>query len=415
MNGKKYCFVVMGFGKKTDPYTGRNINLDETYEKVIQPLFYEEFPNFELIRADELVGSNVIDKNMYNLLLKAELVIADITTDNANALYELGVRHALRPFSTIIMCQKREREFGFDLNHTRILTYNNFGEKLESDESFPIRNKLKKYVEEALLNKPEEEKIDSPFYTYLPKVTPPSYDQEYQYNAVKATKNTKIIGNLIKSAKQAMLDNDFKQAKKYWKQLSQKSPDEIYFVQQLALATYKSKEPTQTDALMEALEIINKLPLDKTLEVESLSIAAAIYKNLYRVNKNPDYLRRAITFSKKAYIVTNDYYPGENYINCLLLEAFNYSKDEEKVCYAKLEAQKTYKELLKIIKNNDDEDDYWKYATQAVAYKFFNKESDYLTSKSTFESKCQSDWEKLTFNNTISELEEIKRVLFSNN
>ncbi len=46
MNGKKYCFVVMGFGKKTDPYTGRNINLDETYEKVIQPLFYEEFPNF---------------------------------------------------------------------------------------------------------------------------------------------------------------------------------------------------------------------------------------------------------------------------------------------------------------------------------------------------------------------------------
>ena len=59
------------------------------------------------------------------------------------------------------------------------------------------------------------------------------------------------------------------------------------------------KEPTQTDALMEALEIINKLPLDKTLEVESLSIAAAIYKNLYRVNKNPDYLRRAIAFSKK--------------------------------------------------------------------------------------------------------------------
>ena len=113
--------------------------------------------------------------------------------------------------------------------------------------------------------------------------------------------------------------------------------------------------------------------------------------------------------------MTNDYYPGENYINCLLLEAFNYSKDEEKVYYAKLEAQKTYKELLKIIKNNDDEDDYWKYATQAVAYKFFNKESDYLTSKSTFESKCQSDWEKLTFNNTISELEEIKRVLFSNN
>lgn len=403
----------MGFGKKTDPHTGRNINLDETYEKVIQPLFYEEFPDFELIRADELVGSNIIDKDMYNLLLKAELVIADITTDNANALYELGVRHALRPFSTIIMCQKREKTFGFDLNHTRILTYNNFGEKLRADETFPIRNKLKEYVEAALLDRPEDEKIDSPFYTYLPKVIPPAYDKEYQDNAVKATENTKIIGDLIKSAKQAMMDSNFKQAKVAWAQLSEKSPDESYFVQQLALATYKSKEPTQTDALMAALDIIKRLPLETTLEVESLGIAAAIYKNLYRVNQNPEFLRKAITYSKKAYIVTNDYYTGENYANCLLLEAFNYPKDKEKVCYAKLEAQKTYKNLLEVIENNDDKDDYWKYATQAVAYKFLGEERNYLTSKNEFENQCQGNWEKETFNDTISELEEIKQILFS--
>ena len=43
---------------------------------------------------------------MYALLLHADLVIADITTFNPNAIYELGVRHAVRPYSTIILKEK---------------------------------------------------------------------------------------------------------------------------------------------------------------------------------------------------------------------------------------------------------------------------------------------------------------------
>ena len=45
---------------------------------------------------------------MYGLLLSADLVIADISTYNPNAIYELGVRHGVKPYHTIIL---KEKEF----------------------------------------------------------------------------------------------------------------------------------------------------------------------------------------------------------------------------------------------------------------------------------------------------------------
>ena len=92
-NRERICFVIMGFGKKQDPYTNRTIDLDATYNKIIQPSVVA--CGYKCIRADEILDSGTIDRSMYALLYKADLVIADITTDNANALYELGTRHAL--------------------------------------------------------------------------------------------------------------------------------------------------------------------------------------------------------------------------------------------------------------------------------------------------------------------------------
>ena len=105
---KKICFVVMGFGKKMDYRNSKEVDLDIIYKKIIKDLF-DSLTEYELIRADEISGSDLIDVSMYSLLLKADLVIADITTMNENAIYELGVRHALKPFSTIIMMQESEK------------------------------------------------------------------------------------------------------------------------------------------------------------------------------------------------------------------------------------------------------------------------------------------------------------------
>jgi hypothetical protein len=115
-NGKKSCFVIMGFGEKTDFQSNpqRVLNLDRTYNNIIKPVVEEA--GLACIRADEIIHSTVIDKPMYDNLLSADLVVADLSTSNANAIYELGVRHALRPRTTIVMAENNF-SFPFDLNH----------------------------------------------------------------------------------------------------------------------------------------------------------------------------------------------------------------------------------------------------------------------------------------------------------
>ena len=61
---QKVCFVVMGFGKKMDYRRSKEIDLDLIYGQVIKKVFEEEFPEYKLIRADEISGSDMIDISM---------------------------------------------------------------------------------------------------------------------------------------------------------------------------------------------------------------------------------------------------------------------------------------------------------------------------------------------------------------
>ena len=38
---EKLCFVVMGFGKKTDLASGNTFDLDKTYQNIIKPIVSE--------------------------------------------------------------------------------------------------------------------------------------------------------------------------------------------------------------------------------------------------------------------------------------------------------------------------------------------------------------------------------------
>ncbi|RSJ88511.1 TRAFs-binding domain-containing protein [Streptococcus cristatus] len=400
----KVCFVVMGFGKKTYFKTNELIDLDEIYNEVIKPLFEKEFQNYKVIRADDVAGSTIIDVSMYELLLHADLVIADLTTYNINAAYELGVRHAAKPFSTVMMIQE-DHDIPFDLNHSRIYRYKKFGEKISKSESDEMMSKLKKYIKES-----EKQQTDSPLYTYIPKVKPLQYDNNYYCKLISDAENySDTIGELLQKAKDLKKKGNFVESKNCWKKLVEKSPGEDYFIQQLALATYKSKVPNETRALMEALKIIQQLPLKKTLDTETLGIAGAIYKRLYRVNKNPDYLEDAINIYRKGYIVKQDYYNGENYANCLLLQLLHIT-DKEQIKYNQFEANKVYRELIDLITENADEDDYWKYATLAVAYYYLECETLYKQYLDVFKSKSVS-WEQASLQETIDEIEKIRQHL----
>jgi exonuclease I len=93
MSNKKTCFVIIGFGPKTDFETGNVFDLDKTFDNLIKPTFEEL--DIDCFRAKDIRHSGNIDVPMYEWILNADIVIADISTLNPNALYELGVRHAL--------------------------------------------------------------------------------------------------------------------------------------------------------------------------------------------------------------------------------------------------------------------------------------------------------------------------------
>ena len=83
----KRCFVIQGFGKKQDYEQGKQFDLDASYEVIKEAI---RDAGMECYRADELRTSGSIDQVMYDQLLAADLVVADITALNFNAAYGLG-------------------------------------------------------------------------------------------------------------------------------------------------------------------------------------------------------------------------------------------------------------------------------------------------------------------------------------
>ena len=90
---KPHAFVAMPFGIKKNR-EGNELNFNRIYEELIKPAL--EAANLEPFRADEEIRAGNIITDMFQELLVADLVVADITVDNPNVWYELGVRHALR-------------------------------------------------------------------------------------------------------------------------------------------------------------------------------------------------------------------------------------------------------------------------------------------------------------------------------
>ena len=73
----KRCFVIQGYGQKTDYSNGRVLDLDASYAVIKEAV---EDAGLECIRCDEIAHSGVIDVPMYQQLLEADLVIADLST-----------------------------------------------------------------------------------------------------------------------------------------------------------------------------------------------------------------------------------------------------------------------------------------------------------------------------------------------
>src|SRR3712207_1479379 len=88
-----HAFVVTPYNVKPGA-DGQNIDFEAIYEELIRPALAEA--GCTVVRAKEELRAGNIRTDMFQELLLADLVVAELTIDNPNVWYELGVRHALR-------------------------------------------------------------------------------------------------------------------------------------------------------------------------------------------------------------------------------------------------------------------------------------------------------------------------------
>ena len=391
---KKVCFVIMGFGKKKDPDTNRTIDLDATYKKIIRPAI--ESAGCKCIRADEIIESGIIDRSMYALLYYADVVIADISTFNPNAIYELGVRHTLRPHSTIII-KEDEGKIPFDIGHDRIISYKHLGNEISEQETKKCVPQLRELIKSVIATP----RVDSPLYTYIQQIKQPTISEEEIRSIIGELKeNEETIYALTEKAKKEMGVKNFSEAEKLWEKLSKKAEDDKYYIQQQALCRYKSESPSKLRALTDALSIIKKI--ESPSDTETYGIMGAIYKRLWEETKDNSYLDSAVESYKKGWSQYKDYYTGENYANCMFMKSR--TLEGERKTHSKVEAELTFQEIINIILKSLDEIEpeeiMWKYATLSNSYLALKQLEEAGKYEKLFREQNPSQWQIDTFEKT---------------
>ena len=342
------CFVVMGFGIKTDLATGRKLNLDKSYNALIKPVV--ESKGLECVRADEIRHSGAIDVPMYLELLTAEVVIADISTANANAFYELGLRHALKPKTTIVISEN-ELGYPFDLNHILINKYTHLGENIDYFEVLRFQKLLGETLDAVL----DSQSPDSPIYTFINDLIPPSLQKKASKvaqevdAAIRAvdTQNKNVSENttlfiVIKKAEEALDLKQYSLAKSLFNStllminsndVNKPAANDSYLIHRYAYAAYKAKEPDEKSALLEAKKILSALDLAHTNDAETVILAGRIEKKLYFNKEGDHHLGNAILYFERGYFLLNNRYNGINLAFLINLRANTsiYSADQDKI------------------------------------------------------------------------------------
>ena len=104
------CFVMQPFAAPLGDY----------YEKIYKPAI--EKAGLRPIRADaEIFATGKIMDQVWQGINAAKVLVAELTTRNANVFYELGLAHALK--KPVVLVSAKEEDVPFDLQHIRVIYY----------------------------------------------------------------------------------------------------------------------------------------------------------------------------------------------------------------------------------------------------------------------------------------------------
>ncbi len=351
--GRPHAFVVMPFGRKQGP-DGRWIDFNSIYQTLIKPAIEEA--GLESFRADEESSSGDIITDMFQELLLADMVVADLSIDNANVFYELGIRHAMRRRG-VVHIQAGRAYMPFDIITVRTLPYH-CDESGCPDPLFVEKDKqaLSKMIQATWIS--ERNRVHSPIFNMLTGMIEPDrktlrtplatgYWQEYTtlQARIEIAQRQKRIGDVVLLAEEVsnplIKEDILAEAGKALKSVGNSALALKQYRQGLKInpdnVAFRCEEAYHLSRLGQSDEAIVKL--ERLLEdiphcVDAATYLARIYKDLWRKTwigisdeaqriqvayEASFILQKSIESYLRGYqLDQNQYYPG---INALTLTA----------------------------------------------------------------------------------------------
>lgn len=126
------CFVIQPFD---------NGRYDKLYEDVIQQAIIDS--GLQPYRVDRDPSVSIPIDDIEKGIRKSELCLAEISTDNPNVWFELGIAMAIPKDVVIICSDQRQTEYPFDIRHRKIIKYTTESKRDFEDLSTEITKHLK--------------------------------------------------------------------------------------------------------------------------------------------------------------------------------------------------------------------------------------------------------------------------------
>ena len=382
------CYVSMPFGIKHDT-DGRMLDFDFLYSTVIQPAVQEL--DMECRRLEEFSPGSIWQKTLFTAIVTSDLMIADVSMHNANVLYELGVRHALKRGRTIVI--SAGGRLPSNISYIQALWYepDNTG-RLTGEAVAKFREAL-----QAIIRQSQRTAIsDSPLYEFFPDMevvfppelenlrrqrrTPTSKAQRTFVQSVVESPDSTIVKltqseDLMRSIGETDPIEYVRLLRKYrdlsaWDRLitlANEAPSEVAqspeVRQLLALALNRRSEPGDQER---AISLMEQLLSETGGDSETFGILGRIYKDRYdQAKARGDQAEAAVNLQKaiehyRAGFAKNpkDYYPGINVVNMLLQRDDQEAKTELAAVLPKV--REAVQEMLEIGRAS-----FWEFATAA--------------------------------------------------
>lgn len=152
------CFYVTPIGEEGSEQRKHS---DLFLSSIVEPAL-EQF-KMSVIRADAIGKPGTITKQIIEYLVKAKLVIADLSFHNPNVFYELAIRHAAR--LPVVQIVRTADNIPFDLSQSRTV-------KIDTTDIYSLVPRLEVYKSEiatqvrAALADPDA--VDNPISVFYP-------------------------------------------------------------------------------------------------------------------------------------------------------------------------------------------------------------------------------------------------------